>query len=171
MLGLRLRSATYLSVMCKKKMEEENHEKIVLRHEEGEDSYVETPWVVNLGNGRYRMDNSPFYFYGVAVGDIVGAKYSEEEERLVFTKVLEKSGNKLVRVIFENPADQEGQEKEHLEKLVKMGCSYEGATPTYICIVIPKEIELSTICDYLTKNEIQWEHAAPSYAELYPDEE
>jgi len=84
--------------MCKKEMGEEKYEKIVLRLEEGEDVYVETPWVVDLGAGRYRMENCPFYFYGVATGDIVGAEYSEEEERLVFTKVLEKSGNKLVRV-------------------------------------------------------------------------
>jgi len=150
-------------------MSEEKYEKIVLRLEEGEDVYVETPWVVDLGGGRYRMENCPFYFYGVAAGDIVGAEYSEEEERLVFTNVIEKSGNKLVRVIFENPSDQEGPEKEHLENLVKMGCSYEGANPKYICIDIPKDIDLFTICEYLTENEIQWEHAAPRYAELYPD--
>ena len=51
-----------------------------------------------------------------------------------------------------------------------MGCSYEGANPKYICIDIPEEVDLSTVCSYLTENEIQWEHAAPSYEELYPDE-
>ena len=70
------------------------YEKIVLRHEEGEDLYVETPWVVDLGEDGYRMENCPFWFYDVTAGDIVGAEYSEEEERFVFTKVLEKSGNK-----------------------------------------------------------------------------
>jgi hypothetical protein len=157
--------------MCNKEMSEEKYDKIVLRLVEGEDVYIETPWVIDLGEGRYRMENSPFYFYGVAAGDIVGAEYSEEEERLVFTKVLEKSGNKLVRVIFENPADQEGPEKEHLKKLVEMGCNYEGANPKYICIDIPKDVDLFKVCNYLTENNIQWEHAAPRYSELYPDEE
>jgi hypothetical protein len=41
-------------------MSDEKYEKIVLRHEEGEDVYVETPWVVDLGEGRYRMENCPF---------------------------------------------------------------------------------------------------------------
>jgi hypothetical protein len=106
----------------------------------------------------------------VTAGDIVGAEYSEEEERLVFTKVLEKSGNKLVRVNFENPANQDGPEKEHLENLVEMGCSYEGMNPKYICIDIPKKVDLFTVCNYLTENNIQWEHAAPSYGNLYPDD-
>ena len=152
-------------------MSEEKYEKIVLRLEEGDEAYVETPWVIDLGNGRYRMENCPFYFYGVAAGDIVGAEYSEEEGRLAFTKVLEKSGNKLVRVVFENPADEKGPEKENLNKLVEMGCSYEGANPKYICIDIPKDVDLFEVCNYLTENAIQWEHAAPSYAELYPDEQ
>ena len=153
-------------------MEEDNLEKIVLRLEDGDDTYVETPWVVNLGNGRYRMENCPFYFYGIAAGDVVGAEYSKEEEHLVFTKVLEKSGNKLLRVVFENPADQEGPEKEHLKNIVKnMGCSYKGANPKYICIDIPKSVELNNICNYLTENNLQWEHVAPTYAELYPDAE
>jgi hypothetical protein len=151
-------------------MSDDKYEKIVLRLEEGDDVYVETPWVIDLGGGRYRMENCPFYFYGVAAGDIVGAEYSDEEGRLAFTKVIEKSGNKLVRVIFESPADQEGPEKDHLNKLVEMGCSYEGANPKYICIDIPKEVDLFQVCNSLTENEIQWEHAAPSYAELYPDE-
>ena len=69
-------------------MSEEKYKKIVVRLEEGEDFYVEPPWVVDLGGGRYRMENYPFYYYGVAAGDIVTAEYSGEEEHLVFTKVL-----------------------------------------------------------------------------------
>ena len=150
-------------------MEEENYKKIIMRLEDGEDVYVETPWVIDLGGGRYQMENSPFYFYGVALGDIVAAEYSDEEQGLVFTRVLEKSGYKLVRVIFENPADVDGPEKKHLERLVDMGCSYEGANPKYICIDIPEEVELFAVCEYLSSNNIQWEHVAPTYNELYPN--
>jgi hypothetical protein len=149
---------------------DDRYTKMILRLTEGEDTYVETPWVIDLGGGRYSMENSPFYFYGVAAGDIVGGEYSEEEKGIVFTRVLEKSGNKLVRIIFENPADEEGEEKRHLEHLVQMGCTYEGANPKYICIDIPAKVDLWKVAEYLTENGIQWEHAAPTYAELYPDE-
>lgn len=151
-------------------MEEEKYKKIILRLEDGEDVYVETPWVIDIGGGRYQMDNCPFYFYGIAAGDIVGAEYSEEEQGLLFTRVIEKSGNKLVRVIFENPADEKGPEKEHLNNLVNMGCSFEGANPKYYCIDVPTNVELTDVAKYLTENSIQWEHVAPTYDELYPSD-
>ncbi len=143
----------------------------MLIYQDEDEVYKETIWVSDLGSGRYKVDNCPFFFYGIAYKDIIEAIYSEEEERLVFTKLLEKSGNKLLRVIFDNPAKQKGREQKFLEELVNMGCSYEGANPKYYCINIPKGIELFEVCDYLTKNSIQWEHVAPTYSELYPDEE
>jgi hypothetical protein len=147
---------------------EDNLVKVVLRLEEGEDAYVETPWAADLGDGRYRLENCPFYFYDLAYGDIFSAEYSEEEERLSFVEILEPSGHKLVRIIFENPADEEGKEKEQLDSLLAMGCTYEGANPKYICLDIPPEVELGTVTEYLINNEINWEHAAPSYGTLYP---
>lgn len=151
-------------------MTDEKFEKVVLRFEDGEDVYVETPWVVDLGNGQYRLENCPFYFYGLAAGDIIGASYSDEEGQLAFTSLIEKSGNKLVRIIFENPANEAGPEKDILDALVTMGCSYEGANPKYICIDIPEAVDLFSVCNYLTQHSIQWEHVAPRYSELYPGE-
>ncbi|WP_299947154.1 DUF4265 domain-containing protein [uncultured Microbulbifer sp.] len=150
---------------------EENLVKVLLRLEQEEDVFVETPWAIDLGNGRYRLDNCPFYFYDLAYGDIISAEYSEEEQRLVFVEVLELSGHKLVRIVFENPVDEDCQEKEHLENLVEMGCTYEGANPKYICLDIPPEVELGKVTEYLINNELNWEHAAPSYNTLYPESE
>jgi len=154
-----------------KEMTNESYKKIVLRHEDGDEAYIETVWGFDLGNERYRLDNCPFCFYGVTSGDIIQAKYSESGEQLFFTKIIEKSGNKLVRVIFDNPADEEGLEKNHLDSLVAMGCSFEGANPKYICIEIPKRLELFEVCNYLTEHEIQWEHVVPTYTELYPNDQ
>ena len=150
---------------------EDNLVKVILRLEEGEDVYVETPWATDLGGGRYRIENCPFYYYNVAFGDIVSAEHSEEEGGLLVTGVTERSGNKLVRIIFENPADEPGPEKEHLDALIAMGCTYEGANPKYICLDIPQPVELADITKYLINNELNWEHAAPSYDVLYPDSE
>ena len=70
--------------------------KLILRHEDEDDIYVETPWATDLGNGRYRLENCPFYAYNLAFGDIVKASFSEAEEALVFEKVVGKSGHKSV---------------------------------------------------------------------------
>jgi len=76
----------------------------------------------------------------------------------------------MVRVIFDVPSNEEGPEKRHLESLLALGCTFSGANPKYICIEIPEEVSLQIICDYLTENGIQWEHASPSYETLYPYE-
>ncbi|MFA0814034.1 DUF4265 domain-containing protein [Microbulbifer epialgicus] len=65
------------------------------------------------------------------------ARSAEEEEILTFVKVLEPSGHKLVRIIFDNSADEDSKEKEQLDDLVAMGCTYEGANPKYYCLDIP----------------------------------
>jgi len=42
--------------------------KVELRDEEGE---VETLWAFDLGNHRYKLDNTPWYAYGVSTGDVI----------------------------------------------------------------------------------------------------
>jgi hypothetical protein len=48
-----------------------------------------------------------------------------------------------------------------------MGSNYEGANPSYRCIVIPQESDSSLVCEHLTARSIQWEHADPDYSEVY----
>jgi hypothetical protein len=61
---------------------------------------VETLWAFDLGQDAYRLDNSPFYAYSVSVGDVVFAPVDPQDERPTFQRVLEKSGNRTVRVIL-----------------------------------------------------------------------
>ena len=57
-----------------------------------------------------------------------------------------------------------------LEGLVDMGCEYEGATSRYFAVTIPPRVELAAVRDYLVENALTWEHADPSYSELYPND-
>jgi hypothetical protein len=57
-----------------------------------------------------------------------------------------------------------------LQGIVAMGCEFEGANRRYIAINIPPVVELAAVRDYLVENALTWEHADPSYAEIYPDE-
>jgi len=68
---------------------------------------VETLWATELGNDEYKIDNSPFYAYSVSWQDIVYAPFDPIEERPTFQRVVRKSGNRTVRVIFE-PAVEAG---------------------------------------------------------------
>ena len=141
----------------------------VPRDDGGDD--VETLWAPSLGGDRYKLDNSPFYAYSVSWEDVVLASWSEEESFPTFERVVEKSGNRAVRVVFDPPVEAGNESDRILQGLVGLGCSYEGASHSYIAINIPPAVELETVTAYLIASGVQWEHADPSYDELYPDAE
>jgi hypothetical protein len=130
---------------------------------------VETLWATPLGNNRYRLENSPFFAYSVSWLDVIEARQPSTGGFPVLKRVLEKSGHRTIRIIFKPPVDKSRKSKSVLKKLEEMGCSYEGANPAFIAVNIPAEVDLSTICDYLTSTDLEWEHADPSYEELYPE--
>ncbi len=132
---------------------------------------VETLWATPVGRDRYKLDNSPFYAYGVSWQDVIEARPEHEGDLPTLVRVVKKSGNRTVRVVLDPPADQSEESATILEWLVELGCSYEGAAAGFLSINIPPEVEMDTVCDSLNAAELQWEHGDPSYAELYPDEE
>ena len=140
--------------------------KVELRDSDGN---VETLWATPLGKHHYRLENSPFFGYGVSWLDVIEARPPAECEMPAFRRVVQKSGHRTVRVIFEPPVDKSRKSKAVLDKLVEMGCSYEGANPGYIAVNIPPKIDLAAVCAYLTTTGRQWEHGDPTYAELHPD--
>jgi len=137
--------------------------KVLLRADE----YVETLWAERVGPDRYRLDNSPFWAYGLSWRDVVEA-HPDENGQLAFTRVVEKSGHRTVRVIFEPGIDQNAEGQAIIDELVRLGCTYEGMHPGYLAIDIPPGVELAKVAGYLTEQGAQWEHADPHYSELYP---
>jgi len=148
-----------------------SHCKVLFRVQEDDGScQVETLWARAVGNDEYILDNSPFYAYSVSWKDTVYAPHSEEEGLPTFVRVVKKSGHRTVRVILDQPV-QEGNESDALlQGLVKLGCTYEGANRIYMSINLPPEVQLDVARQYLIEQGAQWEHADPTFAELFPDE-
>lgn len=120
----------------------------------------ETVWATHIDNNHYRIDNSPFFAYGISWEDIVEA-LPDKTGFLTFRKIVKKSGNRTIRV-----ADTENNLPNDLFKdIERLGCSLEGANHKYICINIPSKIELEKAIDYLNLNGYRWEHADPTYEE------
>ena len=144
--------------------------KVLFRVEEDDGSaQVETLWATNLGNDRYKLDNSPFYAYSVSWEDIVYAPVDRDEERPTFERVISKSGNRTVRVVFNSPAEKGNASGDILQALVTLGCSYEGANKTYVAINIPPDVKLEAVRTFLIDSGATWEHADPTYTELFPE--
>jgi hypothetical protein len=142
--------------------------KIVLRHEDGDDVHVETPWAKQVGDNLYELDNLPWYAYGVSCGDVVEA-IPAEDGLPEFRRVVRKSGNRTVRVILKPPANESLDSKSILDRLVSMGCDYEGMDHSYVAVNIPPTANFGDVCAFLTDAGQTWEHADPTYEQLHPE--
>jgi len=128
--------------------------KVVLVDDDGR---VETLWAFSLGGDRYRLDNSPWYAYGVSMGDVVEAP-AGEDGRPTFAKVLEKSGFRTLRIAPEPEASDE-----LLKGLRALRCDFEGANRRYLTLSIPADVQLQGIIDLLNERGVNWEYADPTY--------
>jgi hypothetical protein len=131
---------------------------------------VETLWATPLGKHRYRLENSPFLAYSVSWLDVIEARPRAKGEFPAFVRVVKKSGNRTIRIIFKPPVDKSRKSKAVLETLVEMGCSYEGANPAFIAVNIPPKVDLNAVCEYVMRTGREWEHGDPDYAEMYSEE-
>jgi Domain of unknown function (DUF4265) len=136
--------------------------KIAFSDDEGN---VETLWAHDLGGGRYRLDSSSWYQYRVSWKDVVTAR-PDAAGQLCFVNVVEKSGHRTVRVLFEEATEQDNP---ILDGLLKLGCTFEGAYGKLFAIDIPPGVQLESIRQFLIENKAQWEHADPKYSDLYGD--
>jgi hypothetical protein len=129
---------------------------------------VETLWATSVGGDNYRLDNSPFWAYGVSWEDVVFAPLSNDDGFPTFRSVVTKAGNRTVRVFFEPPIEEGNESDSVLQGLVSLGCSYEGMNPKYVSVNIPSSVALDVVRGYLVAKEARWEYADPTYASLFP---
>lgn len=115
----------------------------------------------NLVASQYvKLDNTPFFVEGVALGDVVNC--SGELTDLTFNCVFEESGNKAVSIIFIDDSFADTL----YQKLKKTGCYVEyGEFPEYSMLAVCIFVNIS----YAEVKSILDEAAADgliSYAEL-----
>ena len=146
---------TALSLSFCENMTMDADTKIEFRVESSDGVDVETLWASKLGDNRYKLLNCPFYAYRVSWGDIIEAIDQDRDGFPLFVRVLQKSGHRLIRIIFDSPTNQSQKSEEVLAGLVKMGCSYEGANTSYICLDIPPEMSLDEVARFLTQHQMQ----------------
>jgi Domain of unknown function (DUF4265) len=126
----------------------------------------ETVWAIETGPGRYRLDNGPFFAYGVSWKDVVEARLGDDGV-LEYVRVVSKSGNRTLRVIFNDYRAGDDRAKNVLRGLQQLGCSYEGMQPRLVSINVPPEANLSSVTMFLTGLPgLQWEYGDPTYEQI-----
>ena len=133
------------------------------------DGEFETMWATPVGPDRYRLENSPFYAYGVSWLDIVEARPQDATGLPVVQRRVQRSGHRTVRLILVPGVKEAPETKQVLDDLNALGCTYEGYNPRYFSIDIPPGVDLEPVAEYLTRNRHQWEHVDPTYDEVYGD--
>lgn len=122
---------------------------------------VESMWAIDQNNGHYILDNTPFYAYGISLGDTFIAEKTPGNELAVFKDVVQKSDNRTIRIIFTEEEVQSSTADSILAQLAERDCAYEGADASYYAITIPADADLFEIAEFLTHNEVMWEQSDP----------
>ena len=101
-------------------------------------SRTESVNATEVGRGRYRVENVPFYVRGVSLGDVVTAK--ERDGELWYGKTVEKSGNGTIRVFCKSGfAKDKGLEI--ISELEKRGFTFELLGKSLAAGSIPEKYE------------------------------
>jgi hypothetical protein len=138
--------------------------KIRLRGPDKGDS--ETLWATEIALGQYRLDNGPFFAYGVSWQDVVEAQHGRDDV-LEYVRVVRKSGNRTLRVMFNDYRVNDDRAKGVLRGIQELGCSYEGMQPRLVSINVPPEADIASVTTFLRGLPgLQWEYADPTYAEI-----
>lgn len=134
------------------------------------DGFTETAWAQRRSPGEdvFRLDNSPFYAYRVSLDDLVeGASVSDGMYE--FVRVVERSGNRTVRLMFGDEKSDTPFGEGVLGGILALGCSFEGMFSKLMSITVPPSVSLDAVATYLTSTGLQWEYADPKYEDLFDD--
>ena len=112
----------------------------------------ESLWATPLGNDLYRIENVPFFAYGVNFLDVVSATAESDDLIPEVRKVVEPSGHRTYRVMFNKEVSREKQ-VELLETLEKYDASYERADTRNIAIDIKPSGDRVAVFDQLDEYE------------------
>ena len=104
----------------------------------------ESMWARPLGDDRYRIENVPFYAYGLNYHDVVEARESSPELKPSVIRVLEWSGHRTLRVIFEEdvPEDDHGG---YLDELAPLHVSFERCSERYYALDLEPEARVDQV--------------------------
>ena len=130
----------------------ETHKKILFRYYSDllEDTVVETMWaeIIDLEKGYFKLDNIPFFGPLIATDDIFFAEFDEDEQKLVYRKTIEISGNSIVQVVIL----EKGFDKQIIrDKLMEVNCESEGLNETLFAVEITLEVDYSVVKSVLNE--------------------
>jgi hypothetical protein len=113
----------------------------------------ESFWAKPLGNDLYELRNTPFLAFDLHFRDIVRAVTETPDQLPLIREVVERSGHKTLRIIFQKATSDEKQQI--LSRLNAMHAFYEKANNRLYAIDVEPQGDYQAVCDYLWSLEQQ----------------
>jgi hypothetical protein len=141
----------------------EEKAKVLIRSQsfDGEEDSAETVWTDRLSPDTYRIQNIPFFAYGVSLHDIVSAPIDLDSGFAIFGRVIAKSGNRTMRLILRKPIQADARTRRRLQELVGLGCDYSMLNATYAALNVPPTLNAARVEGLVSRISNQWERADP----------
>jgi hypothetical protein len=142
--------------------------KILLQHDENDPNAwrAETLWAIDLGDNLYKLNNSPFFAYGISCDDVVYAPFNVNEGFPIFERIVTKSGNRTVRINFDSLPEPGNHEEAVLKHIKDAGYAYEKCSLTFIAVETGPDGDFDGLLKYLTAEQIEWEYADPTFEQI-----
>ena len=126
--------------------------KIIFELPEDSPYGAESLWAERIAEGKYRLDNSPFYVYGYSHEDVVAV--IEEDGSLVVKGLIARGGHSTYRVYLAEELTVDSQEFEaYWCRLESLGCTYEGANQRMLAIDVPPAASIFAVYRILEEGE------------------
>ncbi len=109
----------------------------------------ESMWAEGLDRDSFRLDNVPFFMYGISYNDILNTVIKENS--FFFNKIIKRGGHSTLRAYFLNK--NKDQQERIVENISTLGATIERASEPHVAIDIPSSIKLEPIIDLLKKAE------------------
>lgn len=114
----------------------------------------ESLWAKPIADNLYRIENVPFFAFGLNYLDVVKAVPQTTETIPEIVSVVRPSGHTTLRCYFDASVERERQAA-LLDELTAFGAAYERATATFVAIDIAADGSYGEVYDQLD----EWEHA------------
>ncbi|BDG01749.1 DUF4265 domain-containing protein [Anaeromyxobacter oryzae] len=123
-------------------------------------------WAEPLGSGRYRVESSPFFAYGISRDDVVRAADATGQEAPLLEDVVEKGGHRTLRLALDPAVELSSTEIQGLlERLLGLGCTHEMLRPKIVALDIPPPVDVGAVAGQLQAlardGLLVWEWADP----------
>jgi Domain of unknown function (DUF4265) len=108
-------------------------------------------WAKDIGDGRYVVENIPWFVRGIACNDIVSVNRDPEDGHRIFAAVLERGGHSVFRAALTGDADKYAAA---LTQIIELGCDIERRdNGTFAAIDVPPAVDADKVAKILSAYE------------------